>query len=69
MLFKPEKFVEEQKELVSEKIDGKAIIACSGGVDLIQKCTVRIYVHLARFKSLERQFKDRAAGCILGRIA
>lgn len=33
MLFKPEKFVEEQKELVSEKIDGKAIIACSGGVD------------------------------------
>lgn len=33
MLFKPEKFIEEQKELVSEKIDGKAIIACSGGVD------------------------------------
>ena len=33
MLFKPDKFVEEQKELVSEKIEGKAIIACSGGVD------------------------------------
>ena len=33
MLFKPDKFVEEQKEFVSEKIKGKAIIACSGGVD------------------------------------
>ena len=33
MLFKPEKFVEEQIGLVSEKIKGKAIIACSGGVD------------------------------------
>ena len=33
MLFKPDKFVEEQVQLVSEKIKGKAIIACSGGVD------------------------------------
>ena len=33
MLFKPDKFVEEQIGLVSEKIKGKAIIACSGGVD------------------------------------
>ena len=33
MLFKPDKFVEEQVELVSGKIKGKAIIACSGGVD------------------------------------
>ena len=33
MLFKPEKFVDEQVSLVSEKIKGKAIIACSGGVD------------------------------------
>ncbi len=33
MLFKPDKFVEEQISLVSEKIKGKAIIACSGGVD------------------------------------
>ena len=33
MLFKPDKFVEEQKEFVSERIKGKAIIACSGGVD------------------------------------
>ena len=35
MLFKPEKFVEEQIGLVSEKIKGKAIIACSGGVDSV----------------------------------
>ena len=33
MLFKPDKFVDEQIGLVSEKIKGKAIIACSGGVD------------------------------------
>ena len=33
MLFKPDKFVEEQVGLVSERIKGKAIIACSGGVD------------------------------------
>ena len=33
MLFKPDKFVDEQVSLVSEKIKGKAIIACSGGVD------------------------------------
>ena len=33
MLFKPDKFVEEQIDLVSERIKGKAIIACSGGVD------------------------------------
>ena len=33
MLFKPDKFVEEQIGLVSERIKGKAIIACSGGVD------------------------------------
>ena len=33
MLFKPDKFVEEQVQSVSEKIKGKAIIACSGGVD------------------------------------
>ena len=33
MLFKPNKFVEEQVQSVSEKIKGKAIIACSGGVD------------------------------------
>ena len=33
MLFKPDKFVEEQVELVFGKIKGKAIIACSGGVD------------------------------------
>ncbi len=33
MLFKPEKFVEEQVQTVSERIKGKAIIACSGGVD------------------------------------
>ena len=33
MLFKPDKFVEEQVQIVSDKIKGKAIIACSGGVD------------------------------------
>ncbi len=33
MLFKPDKFVDEQIQAVSEKIKGKAIIACSGGVD------------------------------------
>ena len=33
MLFKPDKFVDEQVQIVSEKIKGKAIIACSGGVD------------------------------------
>lgn len=33
MLFRPDKFVDEQVSLVSEKIKGKAIIACSGGVD------------------------------------
>ena len=33
MLFKPDKFVEEQIGIVSERIKGKAIIACSGGVD------------------------------------
>ena len=33
MLFKPDKFVEEQVQSVSEKIKGRAIIACSGGVD------------------------------------
>ena len=33
MLFKPDKFVEEQIQIVSDKIKGKAIIACSGGVD------------------------------------
>ncbi len=33
MLFKPDKFVDEQVQIVSERIKGKAIIACSGGVD------------------------------------
>ena len=33
MLFNPEKFVNEQIGMVTEKIKGKAIIACSGGVD------------------------------------
>ena len=33
MLFKADKFVDEQVKIVSEKIKGKAIIACSGGVD------------------------------------
>ena len=33
MLFKPDRFVEEQIGIVSESIKGKAIIACSGGVD------------------------------------
>ena len=33
MLFKADKFVDEQVKVVSEKIKGKAIIACSGGVD------------------------------------
>ena len=33
MLFKPDRFVEEQIGIVSERIKGKAIIACSGGVD------------------------------------
>ena len=33
MLFKPDKFVDEQVQIVSERIRGKAIIACSGGVD------------------------------------
>ena len=33
MLFKAEKFVDEQVKSVSERIKGKAIIACSGGVD------------------------------------
>jgi len=33
MLFKADKFVDEQVKAVSEKIKGKAIIACSGGVD------------------------------------
>ena len=33
MLFKPDKFVDEQVQMVSDRIKGKAIIACSGGVD------------------------------------
>ena len=33
MLFDPERFVEEQVSMVKERISGKAIIACSGGVD------------------------------------
>jgi GMP synthase (glutamine-hydrolysing) len=32
-MFKPEKFVEEQIEEMRAKIKGRAIIACSGGVD------------------------------------
>ncbi|NLT38056.1 MAG: glutamine-hydrolyzing GMP synthase subunit GuaA [Methanomassiliicoccus sp.] len=32
-MFKPEKFVDEQIEEMRAKIKGKAIIACSGGVD------------------------------------
>lgn len=32
-MFKVDKFVDEQLEAVTEKIKGKAIIACSGGVD------------------------------------
>ena len=35
MLFKPDKFVDEQVQIVSERIKGKAIIACSGGVDSV----------------------------------
>ena len=33
MLFKPDRFVDEQVQMVSDRIKGKAIIACSGGVD------------------------------------
>jgi len=32
-MFKPEKFVNEQIESIKDQIEGKAIIACSGGVD------------------------------------
>ena len=32
-MFKPEKFVEEQVEFIKDSVKGKAIIACSGGVD------------------------------------
>ena len=32
-MFKPEKFVEEQIEFIRDSVPGKAIIACSGGVD------------------------------------
>ncbi len=32
-MFKPEKFVDEQVEFIKDSVKGKAIIACSGGVD------------------------------------
>lgn len=32
-MFKADKFIDEQIEFIKEKVDGKAIIACSGGVD------------------------------------
>ena len=32
-MFKPEKFVDEQVEFIRDSVKGKAIIACSGGVD------------------------------------
>ena len=32
-MFKPDRFVDEQVSFIKERIDGKAIIACSGGVD------------------------------------
>ncbi len=32
-MFKPERFVDEQVEFIKDSVKGKAIIACSGGVD------------------------------------
>ena len=32
-MFKPERFVDEQVEFIRDSVKGKAIIACSGGVD------------------------------------
>src|SRR5574344_2153385 len=40
LMFKADKFVDEQVKAVSDAIKGKAIIACSGGVDSMVAATI-----------------------------
>jgi len=54
-MFKPDKFVSEKIEELREKIKGRAIIACSGGVD---STTAAVLVHRAIGDNLLAVFVD-----------
>ncbi len=54
-MFKPDKFVEEKVKELREEIKGRAIIACSGGVD---STTAAVLVHRAIGDNLLAVFVD-----------